>query len=96
MTNKTSRVQPAGSLAQVARRRRIRMATLAAAFSLFALYLAWHEAYDPPTRHDDESPITQALADDPAQSTQPAATAAADPGLVKRGENLARAGDCVA
>ena len=62
MTNKTSRVQPAGSIAPGARRRRIRirMTTLAAAFSLFALYLAWHEAYDPPTRRDDESPISQA------------------------------------
>jgi mono/diheme cytochrome c family protein len=100
MTNKTSRVPPAGSLAQVVRRRVFRMATLAAAFSLFALYLAWHEAYDLPMRHDDESPISQALADDPAQPDQPAqpvtGPAAADPGLVKRGEYLARAGDCVA
>jgi mono/diheme cytochrome c family protein len=103
MTNKTSRVPPAGSLAQVVRRRVFRMATFAAAFSLFALYLAWHEAYDLPTRHDDESPISQALADDPAQAAQPGqpaqpvtGPAAADPGLVKRGEYLARAGDCVA
>ncbi|HEV3426212.1 MAG TPA: c-type cytochrome [Paraburkholderia sp.] len=98
MTNKTSRVQPAGSLAQVVRRRFLRVGTLAAAFSLFALYLAWHAANDPPLRHDDESPIAQARADDAAQSGQPApaGSVAADPDLVKRGEYLERAGDCAA
>jgi mono/diheme cytochrome c family protein len=98
MTNKTSRVQPAGLLAQRVRRRRIRMATLAAAFSLFAMYLAWDNAYGPPVRRDDESPITQAMADDSPSSgdAAPSGTASSDPDLVKRGEYLARAGDCVA
>jgi mono/diheme cytochrome c family protein len=98
MTNKTSRVQPAGLLAQSVRRRRIRMATLAAAFSLFAMYLAWDNAYGPPVRRDDESPITQAMADDSPSSgdAAPSGIASSDPDLVKRGEYLARAGDCVA
>ena len=98
MTNKTSRVQPAGLLAQGVRRRRIRMAALAAAFSLFALYLAWDDAYGPPVRRDDESPIAQARADDASSSGGAAqgGSAASDLDLVKRGEYLARAGDCVA
>jgi mono/diheme cytochrome c family protein len=107
MTNKTSRVQPAGSPAQVMRRRRIRVATCAAVFSLFALYVAWHAAYDPPARHEDESPIAQALADDaseavqtgqPGPAVQPvtAGAGSAEQDLIKRGEYLARAGDCVA
>jgi mono/diheme cytochrome c family protein len=98
MTNKTSRVQPTGPLARVARRRPVRFVLLAAAFSLFALYHAWRAANDPPAHHDEESPIAQALADDtsaPGQTT-PAGTSTAAPDLVKRGEYLARAGDCVA
>ena len=98
MTKNTSRVQPADALAQRARRRHFRVATLAAVFSLFALYVAWHEAHGPIARHDDELPITQAHADDAAQPDNAAATptAAASSDLVKRGEYLARAGDCVA
>ncbi|MFM0317082.1 cytochrome c [Paraburkholderia nemoris] len=98
MTKNTSRVQPADALAQRARRRHFRVATLAAVFSLFALYVAWHEAHGPIARHNDELPITQAHADDAAQPDNAAATptAAASSDLVKRGEYLARAGDCVA
>ncbi len=49
------------------------MATLAAAFSLFALYVAWHAADDPALRRNDESPLTQARADDAVHPAQPAA-----------------------
>ncbi|MFL9986978.1 c-type cytochrome [Paraburkholderia sediminicola] len=98
MTKNTSRVQPADALAQRARRRHFRVATLAAVFALFALYVAWHEVHGPTARHNDELPITQARADDAAQPDNAAATstAAASSDLVKRGEYLARAGDCVA
>lgn len=75
-------------------KRRVRVATFAAIFSLFALYLAWHAWHDPQALHPDESPIGQALAQD-ASSDQPVAVAAS-PDLVKRGEYLARAGDCIA
>ncbi|HEY1998578.1 MAG TPA: cytochrome c [Paraburkholderia sp.] len=81
------------------RSRFLRIGTLAAAFSLFALYLAWHAAYDEPlVRQEDESPIAQARADDAAQGAQavPLAAGAASSDLVKRGEYLARAGDCMA
>ena len=95
MTKSTSRVHPAGDVAaqMQVKRRRLRVATLAAGFSLFALYLAWHAWHDPQSQHQDELPITQALAQD-ASSDQ--AVAVAGPDLVKRGEYLARAGDCVA
>jgi mono/diheme cytochrome c family protein len=74
MTNKTSRVQPAGSLARTVRRRLIQTGTLVAAFSLFAVQAA-----------------------QPTLPTQPGMqVASADLGLVKRGEYLARAGDCAA
>src|SRR5258707_6079754 len=98
MTKNTSRVQPADALAQRARRRHFRVATLAAVFALFALYVAWHEVHGPTARHNDELPITQARADDAAQPDNAAATptAAASSDLVKRGEYLARAGDCIA
>jgi mono/diheme cytochrome c family protein len=97
MTKKTSRVQPAGPGAYIQvhaqRRRRLHMATLAAAFSVFALYLAWYASNDD-VRHEDESPIASALAQDASQGG--AAAAAGAPDLVKRGEYLARAGDCIA
>ncbi|KAE8761939.1 c-type cytochrome [Paraburkholderia madseniana] len=98
MTKNTSRVQPADALVQRARRQHFRVATLAAVFSLFALYVAWHEAHGPTARHNDELPITQAHADNAAQPDNAAATpaAATSSDLVKRGEYLARAGDCVA
>ena len=98
MTKNTSRVPPEDALGQRARWRRFRGATLAAAFSLFALYVAWHEAHGPQARHDDELPITQARADDASQPANGAAMPAAMTGndLVRRGEYLTRAGDCAA
>ncbi|MFL9898171.1 cytochrome c [Paraburkholderia fungorum] len=101
MTKNTSRVQPADALVYSTRRRRFRVATLAAVFSLFALYVAWHEAHGPGARRSDELTITQAHADDASQRADamatPAATStAASSDLVKRGEYLARAGDCIA
>src|SRR5258708_30996645 len=96
MTNKTSRVRPAGKGAETQmraeRRRRTHMATLAAAFSLFALYLAWHASHEVDIHHEDESPIAAALAQDASQG----GAAGMAPDLVKRGEYLARAGDCIA
>jgi mono/diheme cytochrome c family protein len=75
------------------RRRVWKMAALAAAFSLFALYLAWLEAYDVEPHHSDESPLGEAV----AQASAPASGASGrGPDLVKRGEYLARAGDCIA
>ncbi len=75
------------------RRRIWKMAAFAAVFSMFALYLAWLEAYDAEPHHNDESPLGEAV----AQATAPAG-GASGPGLdlVKRGEYLARAGDCIA
>ena len=74
MTKKTSSVQPAGPGAQshihVERRRRRHMATLAAAFSLFALYLAWHASHTN-VRHEDESPISAAFAPVPVAVAVP-------------------------
>jgi hypothetical protein len=93
MTKNTSRVQYADAFVQRTHRRPFRVATLAAAFSLFALYAAWHEAHGPGARHHDELPITQARADDAAQPAIAGATpAVASSDLVKRGEYLARAG----
>jgi mono/diheme cytochrome c family protein len=98
MTKNTSRVQPLEALARNARRRHLRVATLAAIFSLFALYVAWYEAHGPDTQRNDELPITQARAADASQAISGAAlpVTAAGGDLVKRGEYLARAGDCVA
>jgi mono/diheme cytochrome c family protein len=100
MTNKASLMQPAGSLARAVRRL-LRVGTLAAAFCLFALYVAWHAADERALHRNDESPLTLARADDAMPAAQPAANAGgapatADPDLVKRGAYLARAGDCVA
>lgn len=100
MTKKTSSVQPAGPGAQshirIERRRRRHMATLAAAFSLFALYLAWHASHTTNMRHEDESPISSAFAQDAGGNGAQNSAGSATPDLVKRGEYLARAGDCVA
>jgi mono/diheme cytochrome c family protein len=97
MTKNISRVQPADALVHRTRRRLFRMATLAAGFALFALYVAWHEAHGPGARRNDELAITQAHADDASQPADAMATpTAASSDLVKRGEYLARAGDCVA
>ena len=92
MKKNTSRVPPDIALVPTTRRRRIGVAALAAAFSLAALYVAWHEANGPDARPTDELPITQARAD---AASQPAGAAAMPAGanrsaLVKRGEYLAR------
>jgi mono/diheme cytochrome c family protein len=76
-----------------ARRRVWKMAAFAALFSLFALYLAWLEAYDAQPRHADESPLGEAV----AQAGAPAGgVSGPGPDLVRRGEYLTRAGDCIA
>ncbi|WP_241019068.1 cytochrome c [Paraburkholderia sp. Tr-20389] len=80
-------------LALKSRRRVWKMAALAAVFSMFALYLAWLEAYDAEPHHNDESPLGEAI----AQATSVAGgVPGPGPDLVKRGEYLARAGDCIA
>ena len=97
MTKNTARVQPTESYVQHGRLRRFGAARLAAAFALCALYVAWPEAHGFNAPGTDESPITQARADDtsrPAKTAPTPAAAASD--LVKRGEYLARAGDCAA
>jgi len=108
MKKHMSRVQPSGEQTDIAQavwnarslrtarnsRRRIwKMATLAAAFSVFALYLAWLEAYDAHPHRNDESPFNEASAQGAAPSGE---AGGPGPDLVKRGEYLARAGDCVA
>ncbi|HEY2605154.1 MAG TPA: c-type cytochrome, partial [Paraburkholderia sp.] len=98
MKKNTSRVPPEIALVQTTHRRRIGVAALAAAFSLAALYVAWHEANGSDARPTDELPITQARADAASQPAGAAALPAGPSGntLVKRGEYLARAGDCAA
>jgi mono/diheme cytochrome c family protein len=98
MTKSTSRAPPEDAHVQRARRRRINGAMLAAAFSLFALGVAWHEAHAPKARPADELPIMQARADDASQPAPALATPVVSGGidLVKRGAYLARAGDCAA
>ncbi|MFT4069814.1 cytochrome c [Paraburkholderia sp.] len=97
MSKHISRAQPAPASMHARRRRRFGGAALAAAFSLFALSVAWHESHGPNEQSSDELPITQARADDAAQ---PPDTAVAGPvangDLVKRGEYLTRAADCAA
>ncbi|APA87876.1 cytochrome c [Paraburkholderia sprentiae WSM5005] len=99
MMKNTSRVQPDPALMPVAQRRRFGGAALAAAFSLFALSIAWHEAHGPAARSTDEMPITQAHADAAAQASDGQATLAgpsAHGELVKRGQYLTRVADCAA
>jgi mono/diheme cytochrome c family protein len=67
------------------------IATLAAAFSLFALYIAWLEVHDANTARGDESPLAEAVARGFAQTD-----GANGAELVKRGEYLTRAGGCIA
>ncbi|MDE1182082.1 c-type cytochrome [Paraburkholderia sp.] len=81
-----------------ARRAFLRIASLAAAFSLFALYMAWYEAHETQIRRSDEMPFAEAHADN---GVQPGRTPASAPAvfasdLIRRGEYLARAGDCIA
>jgi mono/diheme cytochrome c family protein len=105
MTNSTSRARPAdagGSLREQRllrqrqfqrrhqRKRAMSIATLAAAFSLFALYIVWLEVHGANTSRGDESPLAEAVARGP----QEGGSANGDE-LVKRGEYLARAGDCM-
>jgi mono/diheme cytochrome c family protein len=111
------------------RRRPIRMAGCAAAFSVFALFLAWHASNEREGLPADELPVSVAqaqgasevatagasgssassvrMASNAASGPSPssdadvlaagaAATDAASADLVKRGEYLARVGDCVA
>ncbi|RZF26151.1 c-type cytochrome [Paraburkholderia sp. UYCP14C] len=100
MMKNTSRVQPDPAQIHVTQRRRLGGAALAAAFSLFALSIAWHESHGPDAHSTDEMPITQARADDAAQASAggPAMLAgtAANGELVKRGQYLTRAADCAA
>ncbi|CAB3757334.1 c-type cytochrome [Paraburkholderia solisilvae] len=105
MTDSTSHGRPAGAgnllrEQRIARQRQFRrhaqrrrvvsIATLAAAFSLFALYIAWLEAHGTSSAHGDESPLAAAVARGPE-----AANGADSVELVKRGEYLARAGGCI-
>jgi mono/diheme cytochrome c family protein len=98
MTKNTARLPPDDALVQRTRRRRVNGALLAAAFSLFALGVAWHEAYGPNAQRADELTIMQARADDASQplraAAMPATMGGNDP--VKRGAYLTRAGDCAA
>ncbi|MGF6607988.1 mono/diheme cytochrome c family protein [Paraburkholderia sp. WSM4175] len=100
MTKNTCRAQPDPVLMHVNQRRRFGGAALAAAFSLFALSIAWHESHGPDANSTDEMPITHARADDAAQASVggPAMLAgkAANGELVKRGQYLTRAADCAA
>jgi mono/diheme cytochrome c family protein len=102
MTKPTSRARPAGDRdflreqrraqqRRLQRHRVVNMATLAAAFSLFALYITWLEVHDASTMRGDELPMAVAVARGPAQLD-----GADSAELVKRGEYLARAGDCIA
>jgi mono/diheme cytochrome c family protein len=87
------------------RRRPLRMAGFAAAFSLFALYLAWHASHSREALPADELPVSVAQAQGASEvasggaSESNGGSVAADAGstdLVKRGEYLARVGDCIA
>ncbi|WP_425518403.1 c-type cytochrome [Paraburkholderia edwinii] len=106
MTNPTSRARPAGEggslreqrllrqrrFQRLYRRKRVMsIATLAAAFSLFALYIAWLEVHGANTARGDESPLAEAVARGPAENA-----GANGAELVQRGEYLTRAGNCIA
>ncbi|MCC8396756.1 cytochrome c [Paraburkholderia sp. MMS20-SJTR3] len=98
MLNHSSRAQPDRPL-RPAPRRRFGGAALAAAFSVFSLSIAWHEARGPRAQQSDELPITQAYADDAARTPDDTAAPAgplANGDLIKRGQYLARAADCAA
>jgi mono/diheme cytochrome c family protein len=98
MANKTSSVQRVAHGADKARsgrRLRFRLRVTTAAFSLLALYLAWHASHAEDTLPADASPVTPTGAQsalDAADASRQNAAASAE--LVKRGEYLARAGDC--
>ncbi|GAB2882095.1 hypothetical protein GCM10027093_16640 [Paraburkholderia jirisanensis] len=96
MTNSTSRARSAvpGEAVRAARlgqrHRMISMATLAAVFSVFALYIAWLEVQRIDAQRSDDAPLAEVAARGPGLS---GSASGAD--LVKRGEYLARAGDCM-
>jgi mono/diheme cytochrome c family protein len=89
------------------------MTTLAALFSLCALYLAWLEAFDMDAHRSDETPFTRAAAQGPeadvassASGTNGTSGIGGTGGMggtngvsgadqIKRGEYLARVGDCI-
>ncbi|QBQ98682.1 cytochrome c [Paraburkholderia pallida] len=71
-------------------RARTTLATLL--FCTFALYVAWHAAHDGEMRPVDEVPLPAAHGEGPAAPGD----ATAQPEIVKRGEYLARMGDCAA
>lgn len=101
-----------GSMHRPTRRPPTRMRALAAGFSVFALYLAWHASNDRDASPADELPLSVAQAQGasevgvagasgPSGGSDGAAaggaqTEAGTADLVKRGEYLARAGDCIA
>ncbi len=96
MTHPMSRARPASAGREAHRPRRpqrrgVGIALLAAAFSLFALYIVWLEASGPDANRNEESPLSAAVAQGLAQTG-----GARGPDIVKRGEYLARAGDCIA
>jgi mono/diheme cytochrome c family protein len=68
----------------------ISMATLAAIFSVFALYIAWLEVQRIDAQRGDDAPLAEVAARGPGLS---GSASGAD--LVKRGEYLARAADCI-
>ncbi|SDD66175.1 c-type cytochrome [Paraburkholderia lycopersici] len=83
---------PAARTANRARQKRAGAALSATLFCAFSLYIAWHASHESQTRPVDELPMSSARGDD-----SPASAADADkPELVRRGEYLARVGDCAA
>ncbi|RQH05834.1 cytochrome c [Paraburkholderia dinghuensis] len=63
-------------------------------FCAFALYIAWHASHHSPSGPLDELPLPAAHGDE--SNAGAAATEANAPELVKRGQYLARLGDCAA
>lgn len=88
--NKNMSAAERAQRAQRAYRTRLTLAALL--FCTFALYVAWHAAHDPELRPFDEVLLPAAHGEGPAASGD----AAARPEIVKRGEYLARMGDCAA
>ncbi|NLP60035.1 c-type cytochrome [Paraburkholderia sacchari] len=77
---------------RIQRAQRTRATLAAMLFCAFALYVAWHAAHDGETHPVDEMLLPAARGEGPAALDD----AAARPELVKRGEYLARMGDCAA
>jgi mono/diheme cytochrome c family protein len=91
------RMQP---IPRPVRGRSLRVAGVAAAFAVFALYLAWCASGYADRSHVDELPLVAALAQNPSRlvagAASPGQRDADNADLVKRGAYLARAGDCIA